>query len=135
MKVFGPGVYLFDTFFEHNFIAKRIFYPEAHQEAIDEMKEWHSESLRPLVEALVSKLLNPPMEEEEKTKEKEAAIENSKSLLDQFFDTLMPHLESKFGDHNGICCETITFMDVVIYNDIRTVLVLYATNLKNKETP
>ena len=55
--------------------------------------------------------------------------------MDQFFETLMPFLESKFGDNNGICCETITFMDVVIYNDIRTILVLYATNLKNKETP
>ena len=35
----------------------------------------------------------------------------------------------------GIFCPMLTFLDLMIYNDIRTVLVLYATSLKNSETP
>ena len=140
MKVFGPGMYLFDTFFEHNFIAKRIFFPEAHKELIEEMIQWHKESLRINMETLVDKLMNPvemtdEQLQESAAKSKEAMLEGSKSELDEFFETLMPFLETKFGDNNGICCETITFMDVVIYNDIRTVLALYATSLRSKETP
>ena len=39
------------------------------------------------------------------------------------------------GGNVGICCDSITFMDVVIYNDIRTILVLYQTSLSNDTTP
>lgn len=40
MKVFGPGIYLFDVFFEQNFIAKRIFCPDAFKDEIDETSKW-----------------------------------------------------------------------------------------------
>ena len=56
-------------------------------------------------------------------------------MLDLFFESHMRFLEEKLGQHMGICCETITFMDIVVYNDVRSVLSLYATSLRNSETP
>ena len=47
----------------------------------------------------------------------------------------MVALEKKIESLQGICCEMITYLDLLIYNEIRSVLVLYGTKLKRKETP
>ena len=47
----------------------------------------------------------------------------------------MVHLEDKLNQHEGVCCDTLTFMDIAIYNEIRQVLVIYATSLKYSATP
>ena len=64
--------------------------------------------------------------------EDEATVEAN---LNQFFDTHMVALEKKVESLQGVCCEMITYLDLLIYNEIRSVLVLYGTKLKRKETP
>ena len=47
----------------------------------------------------------------------------------------MVALEKKVESLQGVSCEKITYLDLLFYNEIRAVLVLYGTKLKRKETP
>ena len=47
----------------------------------------------------------------------------------------MVTLERKVEQNAGICCETITYLDLLVYNEIRSILTLFGTKLKRRETP
>lgn len=138
---------MFEHFFEQCFIAKRTFCPQEFKTAIDQQAVWFKQNLRPntlLLTNLLPKqatttadVANADTEAvgAEEAEGKDDSKDQIENTLQVFFDTHMIALEKKVEQHGGVCCETITYMDLMIYNEIRTVLVLYGTKLKKKETP
>ena len=123
----GPGLALYEKFFENAPTAKSSLYPSAHKAAIKEMMVWDEETFRPAVNQLIDRLV----EKEEADNE-----EDDSKVLDEFFDTHMVSLEKKLETHTvGFSCERLSFADVVIYNDMCSVLHLYGAELKESTTP
>ena len=84
--------------------------------------------MRPNVEKLIKALST-------REKNSNGVDQATETLFQQFFDTNMVALERKVEQHGGICCETISYLDLLIYNEIRSILVLFGTKLKRRETP
>ena len=55
--------------------------------------------------------------------------EEVNGYLQELFSLILPQLETKLSVTRYLCCDQLTMADVVIYNDIKQVLLLHKRTL------
>ena len=61
--------------------------------------------------------------------------EEVKKQLDEFFLVIVPELNRGLSQHDYFCGDEITAADIIIYNELKTVLTLHRRELVSRETP
>jgi glutathione S-transferase len=67
--------------------------------------------------------------------QKPFSAEEVKRELDEFFGVIVPQLNRGLAQYEYFCCNDITAADIVIYYELRTVLILHKRDLVSIETP
>ena len=56
-------------------------------------------------------------------------------VLDEFFNNIFPVLDKKVEKHDYLCADECSVVDIVVYNELMTVLFLYEKDIQYNEYP
>ncbi len=67
--------------------------------------------------------------------ERPPSTEEVRNTLDEFFKNIVPVLNKRVSQNEYMCGDYITAADIMIYNELKTVLVLHKKEVTSKDTP
>ena len=128
--ILGGYLVFMNYLLNHHKAIREKLYPEEEKLQIDKILLWFQSIMRPCSQKLIRMAVGP-----QAFGEKPYSQDDIKASHEEFFNTIVAMLEKKLERYEFLCGEEYTVVDLQLYNEINTVLILHKKKIGGREFP